>query len=376
MRIAFVNWRDSTHPEGGGAEKYAETVCAGLAARGHDVTLLCARHPGSAAVEQRDGIRMYRQGGRLTVYPASLRRLAALERAGGRFDVVVDTQNGVPFWTPLATRAPVVVLVHHVHREQWPIALGPVAARVGWFLESQVAPRTLRGHQYVAVSDVTRTELAELGVDPSTVAVIRNGTEPPRHTGLPRSPEPRLVVLGRVVPHKRVEHALAVVAALAPRWPELRLRVVGHGWWMDEVREEAHRLGVSERVDLLGFVDDDTKHRELAAAWLALAPSVKEGWGLSVVEAAAHRTPTVAYRQAGGLAESIHDGETGVLVDDLDELTETTERLLTDGTERERLGREAAHHALGYTWEATVRSWEDLLTEVVSGRTSPAATNG
>ena len=78
MRIAFLNWRDSTHPEGGGAEKYAETVCAGLAARGHDVSMFCARHPGSAAEEMRASYRVLRQGGRLGVYAATLRRLRAL----------------------------------------------------------------------------------------------------------------------------------------------------------------------------------------------------------------------------------------------------------------------------------------------------------
>ncbi len=230
MRIAFLNWRDSTHPEGGGAEKYAETVCAGLVAAGHDVTMLCARHPGSTAEELRGGVRVLRQGGRLGVYVASLRRLASLERAEGRFDVVVDTQNGVPFWARFATRTPVVVLVHHVHREQWPIVFGPVAAHVGWFLESQVAPRAHRRMQYVAVSQRTREELLELGVAENSVAVIHNGTEPPLLADLPRHAEPRMVVLGRVVPHKRVEHALEVLARLADRHPTLRLRVVGEGW--------------------------------------------------------------------------------------------------------------------------------------------------
>ena len=140
MRIAFLNWRDSTHPEGGGAEKYAETVCEGLARAGHDVTLLCAAHGDAPAEEVRAGVRVLRQGGRKGVYAASLRRLASLERADGRFDVVVDTQNGVPFWAGRVTRTPVVVLVHHVHREQWPIVFGAVSARVGWFLESRVAP--------------------------------------------------------------------------------------------------------------------------------------------------------------------------------------------------------------------------------------------
>lgn len=99
----------------------------------------------------------------LGVYGASLRRLRRLERTEGRFDVVVDTQNGVPFWARAATTSPVVILVHHVHREQWPIVFGPVAARVGWALESRVAPRAFRGQRVRRRLAAHRDELVEPG---------------------------------------------------------------------------------------------------------------------------------------------------------------------------------------------------------------------
>ncbi|MGL5927862.1 MAG: glycosyltransferase family 4 protein [Dermatophilaceae bacterium] len=375
MRIAFMNWRDSTHPEGGGAEKYAETVCEGLAAAGHEVTMLCAAHPGAPRTETRRGVRVLRQGGRLGVYPASLRRLRRLECTEGAFDVVVDTQNGVPFWARLATTSPVVVLVHHVHREQWPIVVGPVAARVGWFLESRVAPRVFRGTQYVAVSQRTREELAALGVRAGDVAVIHNGTEPALATGTPRSRDPRLVMLGRVVPHKRVEHALEVVARLQERHPGLRLHVVGDGWWSAEVREAARALGVASRVEFLGHVDELTKHSELAQAWVALAPSVKEGWGLCVVEAASHGTPTVAYRGAGGLSESILDGVTGRLVDDLDDLVAVVDSLLLDDAARRALGAAAIVHAERFTWSRTIAAWDSVLRDRATGDRLDAGTD-
>ncbi len=175
--------------------------------------MLCAQHPGSASEEHRDGVRILRQGGRLGVYAATLRRLRALERTEGGFDVVIDTQNGLPFAAPLATRSPVVVLVHHVHREQWPIVFGPVTAKVGWTIESRVAPRFYRGHQYVAVSQETKAELVELGV--RTRPTSRSSTTAPTCRSCPCTPragDPRLVVLGRLVPHKRVEHAITVLA--------------------------------------------------------------------------------------------------------------------------------------------------------------------
>lgn len=301
------------------------------------------------------------------VYAASLRRLVALERTEGRFDVVVDTQNGVPFWAARVTRTPVVVLVHHVHREQWPIVFGPVSSRVGWFLESRVAPRAFRGQQYVAVSQRTREELVDLGVPGDAISIIHNGTEPPLATRVTRHREPRVVVLGRVVPHKRIEHALEVVRRLTDRYPTLRLRVVGDGWWTDRVREEARALGVTDRVDLLGHVDEATKHAELASAWVALAPSIKEGWGLCVVEAASHGTPTVAYEGAGGLSESIVDGRTGILVSDLDEMTKAVDALLADPEARAALGEAAVEHSEHFTWGRTVEAWESLLADRAAG---------
>lgn len=366
MRIAFLSWRDLTHPEGGGAERYAQTVCAGLAARGHDVTLLAAAHPGAPAREVLDGYRILRQGGRAGVYPASVARMRRLERTEGRFDAVVDVQNGLPFLARLATRTPAVVLVHHVHKEQWPVVFGRAMATLGWTLESRVAPLLLRGCQYVAVSEMTRDELVDLGVDPAAVSVIHNGSTPPSRD-FPRSAHPRLVVLGRLVPTKRVEVAVDAVQLLRHRFPQLRLRVVGDGWWRERLEQHVRDVHAEDVVDLLGFVDEQTKERELAAAWVALAPSLKEGWGLNVVEAGGHGVPTVAFDGAGGLSESIIDDETGLLAGSQADYVLAIARLLDDDDLRERLGAGARAYSSRFTWTATVDSWERLLTHVAAG---------
>ena len=366
MRIAILNWRDLTHPDGGGAERYAVNVATGLVRRGHDVTLLCADHGLAPRDDTVDGVRLRRRGGRLGVYPQALRGLRRLERKEGPFDVVVDVQNGLPFFSPLATGTPVVSLVHHVHREQWPVVFGPVAARVGWGVESRLSPRLYRGRQYVAVSGRTRDELAELGVDPGHIAVIHNGTDEPISTGVARSPHPTIVILGRLVPHKRVEHAIEVLARLAETYPDLRLRIIGDGWWAPNVRAHALACGVSDRVDHLGFIPEGQKHAELDAAWVALAPSIKEGWGLNVVDAASHGVPTVAYHGAGGLSESIEDGRTGLLVHDLDAMVAAVSLLLSDQVLRATLGDAARVHAGRFTWEGTTTGWEDLLARVAS----------
>jgi glycosyltransferase involved in cell wall biosynthesis len=226
-----------------------------------------------------------------------------------RPDVVIDSQNGLPFLARLAFGHRVIVLVHHCHREQWPVA-GRVLGRVGWFVESRLSPRLHRHNQYVTVSLPSVRDLAELGVDTGRVAVVRNGLDeaPPHTLTGERSVTPRVVVLSRLVPHKQIEDALDAVAVLRPRVPDLHLDVVGGGWWQDRLLQHAQRLGIAEAVTFHGHVDDVTKHALLQRSWTQLLPSRKEGWGLAVIEAAQHGVPTIGYRSSGGLIDSIVDG--------------------------------------------------------------------
>jgi glycosyltransferase involved in cell wall biosynthesis len=360
--VVFLNWRDLTHPEGGGSEQYLERIATGLAARGHRVTVFCADHGGAPRDEVKQRVRYVRRGTRTTVYARAL--LALRSGALGRPDVVVDVQNGMPFLSPLVTRRPVVNVVHHVHREQWPVVFGPVAARVGWWIESRVAPLVYRRARYVVVSDVTRREVVGLGVRDASVQVVHNGSDPARETGTPRSTTPLVVVLGRLVPHKRVELAMRAIAELRAELPALRLAVVGQGWWEEHLRAAAAELGVEDAVDFHGFVDDRSKHALLSSAWVLAQPSLKEGWGLSVVEAASHGTPAVAFAEAGGLAESVRDGETGLLVHDTDQFVGAVRRLLLDEVLRARLGAEARRHAQDYTWSGAVDAFAGLLARL------------
>jgi glycosyltransferase involved in cell wall biosynthesis len=365
--VLFVNWRDASHPEGGGSERYVHRMAEGLAASGLRVTLLCAAHDRAPAEEVVGGVSVVRRGGRMSVYPRAL----AFVRAH-RPRLVVDVQNGLPFLSPLVSHAPVLNLVHHVHREQWPIVFGRIGGAVGWWLESRVAPRLHRHSRYVTVSGATAGELVALGVDADRITIVPNGIEPAPEVAAQRSPSPRLVVLGRLVPHKRVEHALEVVARLRHRWPDIRLSVVGEGWWADDLRATVQRLGVEDLVEFHGFLDERAKHEELARAWVHLCPSVKEGWGLVVSEAGHHEVPTVGYRAAGGLQESVLDGRTGLLVEDLDGFAAAVERLLADGSTRRTMGRAAARHAASFSWPASISAFATVLRAAAEGSAAGA----
>ncbi|GEE01576.1 putative glycosyl transferase [Gordonia spumicola] len=365
--VLLLCWRDTGHPQGGGSERYLERVGAELARRGYRVTFVTADYPGAPRKQMVDGMRVLRGGGRLTVYLRTAATLTAARFGRGRLagyrpDVVVDTQNGVPFFASIVAGAPTVVLVHHCHREQWPVA-GPVLSRIGWFVESRLSPRVHRRNRYVTVSEPSAAELVDLGVDRSRITVVCNGIDPVPDGVPTRAPHPRrrLIVVSRLVPHKQVEHALAVVARLRDRGVDVHLDVVGGGWWDDELRAAAAELSIDDRVRFHGHVGDAEKHELLAAADLHLMPSRKEGWGLAVIEAAQHGVPTVGYRASAGLNDSIVDGVTGLLADDFDGLTEAVAALVDSPRRLADLGAAARARSGDYSWSSTADGFEAVF---------------
>ena len=365
-RIAFLSWRDTGNPEGGGAERYLEKMAAGLVARGCEVTIFCAAYAGAPRDEVVDGVRFVRRGSKLTVYAQGMRALACGDL--GDVDLVVDIQNGLPFFSRLVTRKPVVVLVHHVHREQWPVVYPGLTGKVGWWIERRFAPLLYRRSQYVAVSRATRAELRALGVRGPRVAVVHNGTDPILPVASGKAEAPTIAVVGRLVPHKQVEHAIDVALALREELPGLRLEVVGSGWWEGNLHEYADARDAGDTVVFRGHVSEAEKHEVYERAWLLLLPSLKEGWGLVVGEAGMHGAPTVAYRSAGGTLESVAAGVSGLLVDTREELTATVRRLLEDEVLRARLGDGARAMSHAYTWEHAQESFALVVEAALAGR--------
>jgi glycosyltransferase involved in cell wall biosynthesis len=374
--VLLLCWRDTGHPQGGGSETYLQRIGAQLASSGIRVTLRTARYPGAPRNEVVDGVRISRAGGRYTVYIWALLAMACARLGLGplrrvRPDVVVDTQNGLPFLARLVYGRRVLVLVHHCHREQWPVA-GPVLAKIGWYVESTLSPRLHRQNQYLTVSLPSARDLLALGVGIERIAVVRNGLDeaPAQTLSGPRAAAPRVVVLSRLVPHKQIEDALEAVAELrrrTPGLPGLHLDIVGGGWWRERLVDHVRRLGIADAVTFHGHVDDVTKHHVLQSAWVHVLPSRKEGWGLAVVEAAQHRVPTIGYRASGGLSDSIVDGVTGILVDDHAQLVDRLEQLLTDQVLRDQLGAKAQARSVEFSWRQSADAMRGVLEAVQSG---------
>lgn len=317
-RVAVLNWRDPWHRAAGGAECHAYRIGLGLLAAGASVDFLTARERGRPRREVRDGIRWLRRGGRWTVYPATFARLLVRRR---RYDAVLDCQNGIPFFAPLAVsrRSRVLIVVHHVHDRQFGTHFPRPVAALGRWLEGPVSRRVYRRSTAIAVSPSTiaamRTRLGWRGpivcVPNGVCTTARRAADPAGRAA--RHPAPRVVAVGRLVRHKRLEHVVGLVDELAELYPDLDLHVIGRGPDEPRVRAAAARSAHPERITVHGYLPAAERDALLGTAWLHVCASQGEGWSLSALEAAAWGVPTLAY-DVEGLRDAVRHRETGWLV--------------------------------------------------------------
>ena len=308
-RVAFVNWRLPSHPNAGGAERYVVEVARALERTGRwDVSLIGASGGG---LPQGDGLAQVALGGTLSVYP-----LAAwyVFRSRGYWDAIVDCQNGIPFYLPLVAhhKTAVILLVHHVHQDQFGIHMRRAAAALGRILEGPVCQAVYRDRAVVAVSPSTTEEIARRLRLRGPRFVVPNAVRPLPGLRRKRSRFPRIVILGRVVAHKRVDLALEACALAVRQHPNLAVDVVGTGDELPRAVSAAARLGLAERTTFHGWVKAEKRTQLLSNGWIHLTASAGEGFGLTVLEAAAAGCPSVGF-DVPGLRDSIVAHRTGWL---------------------------------------------------------------
>lgn len=367
-RILVLNWQDRENPQAGGAEEHVHQVFGRMASRGYEVTLLASGYPECEPRVRLDGIDVHRTGGRYSfslAAPLYYRRHLRRER----WDVVVDNLNKVPLFSPWWVSAPVVPLVHHLFGlTAFRQASFPLAAAT-WLMERPL-PLVYRGQPTIAVSQSTRDDLRArwlhapievipVGVDTSLCTPHPEGRETPR---------PTLLYLGRLKRYKGVDLLARAVAKLVRRGLHIDFLIAGAGDGRPALERLVAELGIKDRVIFLGFVDDTTKIDLMRTSWVHGLTSPKEGWGITVLEAGACGTPSVA-SDSPGLREAVLDGKTGLLVPhgDIEALAGAIRRLVTDRALRLRLGEEAHRYAESLSWDATSAAIEQSLISVADG---------
>jgi glycosyltransferase involved in cell wall biosynthesis len=366
LRILLVNWQDRENPQAGGAEIHLHEIFGRLAARGHEVSLLCGGWPGCAPRASIDGIEVIRVGTRSTFRPLA-RRGYRTHFASRPFDVLVEDINKMPLQTPWWGPVPVVGVVPHLFGATAFQELPFAVATAVWLAERPI-PWVYRNVPFQAISESTRDDLVDRGVPREHVRVIYCGIDARRFTPEPaaRAETPVFAYLGRLKRYKAVDLVLRGFAKAAV--PGALLEIAGAGDYRPELERLAASLDLADRVTFLGRISEPEKLQLLRRAWALVFTSPKEGWGITNLEAAACATPVLA-SDSPGIRESVRHGITGYLTPhgDVDALAASMQRIASDRSLVEELGRQARVFAEGFTWERAAAETEGHLREVTDG---------
>jgi glycosyltransferase involved in cell wall biosynthesis len=359
-RIHLLAWRDLDDDEAGGSEVHAHTIARLWAEAGLDVTMRTSFAAGRPPTAVRDGYRVVRKAGRYLVFPRSA--LAAASGRMGPRDGLVEIWNGMPFLSPLWARGPHVTWLHHVHAEMWRMMLPAPLATVGNLVERRLAPPFYRRTPTVTLSESSRHELVhELGFRAELVTVVPPGIDPVFTPGGEKSPTPLVVSVGRLAPVKRFHLLVDALVALKADHPGLEAVLVGEGQERPALEARVAAAGATGWIRLPGRIPETELVDLYRRAWAVSSASAREGWGMTITEAAACATPAVVTRISGH-ADAVVDGRTGILAD-VGELAGALGTVLADPDLRSRLSAGAAAHAARYTWAATAEGTLQVLAQ-------------
>jgi len=365
VNILAVNWLDLENPQAGGAEVHFFEIFGRLVERGHSVRLVTSGWPGCPTGATIRGISVERVGHR---HSFALLGRGAVRRAlgAGEPDVLVEDINKLPLYLRGMSRAPFCAIIPHLFgatafkEASWP------AACIVWLAEKLI-PRAYRGAGFHAISESTRDDLVLRGIDRNRIEVIHPGVDSVHYgpdAETPRSDPPSFLYVGRLKRYKGIDVAIRALALARKRRPDLVLHVAGGGDDRNRLERLALSLGLGDAVRFHGFVAEQEKLRLLRSCWANIFPSPKEGWGITIIEAAACGTPSLA-SDSPGLRDSVRHGETGFLVPhgDPEALAGRMVRLADDPAEVARLGSAARGWAESLSWdEAASRTEAHLMS--------------
>ncbi|MBI4067724.1 glycosyltransferase [Candidatus Gottesmanbacteria bacterium] len=360
LRILIFNWRDTKHVWAGGAEVYIQQLAKRWVSSGHKVTLFCGNDRKHSINENLDGVKIVRRGGFYTVYLWAI--VYYLFRFRGQFDVVIDCQNGVPFFTPLYTSVPKFLLIHHVHQEVFRKHLRFPLAQIAMVIEGKVMPFLYKKQKVVTISESSRKEILHRQLSKENIQVINPGVDTSLFTKLPKTPDPSFTYLGRLKPYKNIDVAIKAFAQLLKDHPQALLNIAGEGESMGYLKRLADQLDLKKSVKFWGKVTERQKADLLTQSWAALQPSSFEGWGITVIEANAAGTPVIA-SNINGLRDSVINGKTGVLVPvgSPRALSSAMDSLIILKSFRLKLTREAYNWAQKFSWDKSAEKLLEIL---------------
>lgn len=360
MRVLWLSWKDLKHPTAGGAEYYTYHIAKRLSAIGWENYWICVEVEGEPKSEEIDGINIIRTGTKYTIFKEAKKIYKS--RFEGNIDIIIDVMIMRPFQAVKYAVEPVILLVHQLARECWFMEQAPLPiALAGYLFLEKMWLKPYRNRPTIAVSKSTCKDLKRWGF--KNIKIIYNGLNIKPLDAMPRKRDrPTLIFLGRMSKAKKPMDAVRAFKIIREEIPECELWMVGEGY----LRAKIESMNISG-LKVFGRVSEKEKVRLLSQSHILLFPGVREGWGLTVMEANACWTPAIAYN-VPGLCESIRHMETGILVpkNDVRGMAEAAIQLLQDKRLYMNLCREARNWAGKFSWNKTAKEFKDFIEEIIS----------
>lgn len=372
MRILIFSWRGPGHPNAGGAEISTHEHAKGWVKMGHEVTLFTSIYQGGKEEEVVDGVRVIRFGSQvLGVHWEAFKWY--LFKNKQKFDLVIDQFHGIPFFTPLYVRTKKLAFIHEVAKEVWrlnpwrgPINLLP---RIGEVIEPLIFKTLYKNIPFMTVSESTKTDLIDWGIPEENIKVVFNGINIIYPKANKKEDINTLIFLGALSRDKGVEEAIEVFSEVRQKYDKKKINfwIVGKSDpdYLLHLKNKVKRQGIEKDVKFFGFVSEQEKFKLLSLSHILVNTSVREGWGLVVIEAAAVGTPTVAFNSPG-LKDSIKDGVTGLLSkqNTVEQIALLTEKLLKDSDLYNRLSKESIKWSKNFDWQKSTKESVKILEDL------------
>jgi glycosyltransferase involved in cell wall biosynthesis len=345
LKILVFNWRCWLNPTMGGAEVFTREIAKRWVEAGHEVTLFTSEFPDCKREEIADGVRIIRNGGKYSVYARAKEHYRNHFSKEG-YEVIIDEVNTRPFSTPKFVNKgeKIVALIHQLAREYWFYETPFPINYLGYhWLEKRWLKPYMR-IPTVTVSESSRKDLIDLGFE--RVSVVGEGLNFTPLEKLYDNKNSVVIYTGRLTKAKRPDDAVKAFEVVSEKVPDAQLWVVGEGYLKNKLMQIA-----GSRVRFIGALSNGERRELVKQAKVLVNPSVREGFGLNIVEANALGVPCVTYDVAG-LRDSVKDGETGLLVEsgNVEALAEAIIRVLEDDALREKLSERALVYSRTFNW--------------------------
>lgn len=361
MRFLVINWRDIKNPEAGGAEIHLHEIFKRITQDNHQVTLLASKYKGCKKEETIDGIRVIRIGTKFTFFFFVFLYYITKFRKYN-FDFVIDDISKMPLFTPLYVRKPLIAIIHHIHGKTLFKELPFILAIIVYLCE-RLIPLFYKKIPIVTVSESTKKELIFKGFSRDDIEIVYNGVNNNLFVPGTKSKKELIIYVGRVKKYKQLEDLIIAFKVVKENGRNLELIIAGRGDYHEKLRELVKKLNIdSNSVKIYQDITEQEKISILQKGWVYVITSMKEGWGLSLIEANACGTPIIAYN-IPGLKDSVKNGQTGLLVKsrDIKKLAKTIDKVLSDTELRKKLTENTTIWARNFDWDKASKQFLRLV---------------